>query len=384
MPSTLLINIGKIISGNIKSPIIEADAILIENGLIKELGSSSELRKKKVDHVVDVNGMTVAPGLIDSHCHPVFGDFTPKQHALNFIDASLHGGVTTMISAGEVHLPGRPRDPESAKALAYLAYQSFKNNRPSGVKVHAGALILESGLKRQDFSFLAEKGVWLVGEVGLGSASTTEAKEMVVWAKEYGMKVPMHAGGVSVGTEPMGAKDILMVNPDVVSHINGGPTAMPPQEIAEVIEKGNMALEIVTFGNPKMTKHVMEIIKEREELDRIIVGTDAPSGAGLAPVGVLRTLTELSSVFEVPAAKALALATGNTANIYGLDVGLIAREKPADLMVMDAPLGSIGQDALSAMQAGDCPTIVCVMIDGQIVVKKSRNTMPPKRQIGIN
>jgi hypothetical protein len=28
----------------------------------------------------------------------------------------LHGGVTTAISAGEVHLPGRPTDPAGVKA----------------------------------------------------------------------------------------------------------------------------------------------------------------------------------------------------------------------------------------------------------------------------
>ena len=46
------------------------------------------------------------PGLIDSHAHPVFGDFTPRQQTQNFIESGLHGGVTTVISAGEVHLPG--------------------------------------------------------------------------------------------------------------------------------------------------------------------------------------------------------------------------------------------------------------------------------------
>jgi enamidase len=382
MESLILTKIGTLISGNINDPIIRADSILIENGLIREIGSGSEL-EKGTSHAIDVGGMIVAPGLIDSHCHPVFGDFTPKQHALNFIENSLHGGVTTMISAGEVHLPGRPQDPEGAKALAYLAYKSFKNCRPAGVKVHGGALILESGLTQDDFRDLAKRGVWLVGEVGLGSASMAEAKQMVRWAQENGMKVTMHAGGVSIGTMVVGARDLLEVRPDIVSHINGGPTAMSPQEIEEVIVRGEMALEIVTFGNPKMTDFTIKQAQKHKALHRVIIGTDAPSGAGLAPLGVLRTLTHLASVDEIPPETSIAFATGNTARVFGLDVGLIAPSMPADLIVMDCPRGSIGEDALSAMAAGDCPSVALVMIEGKVLVTRSRNTMPPLRQIKI-
>jgi enamidase len=46
------------------------------------------------------------------------------------------GGVTSVISAGKVHLPGRPKDVAGTKALAILAAKSFSNARPSGVKVH--------------------------------------------------------------------------------------------------------------------------------------------------------------------------------------------------------------------------------------------------------
>jgi enamidase len=378
----VLTKIGALVSGDVNNPLIKADSVLIESGLIKEIGSGREL-EKKANQVIDTNGMTVAPGLIDSHCHPVFGDFTPKQFALNFIENSLHGGVTTIISAGEVHLPGRPRDPESAKALAYLAYKSFTNYRPAGVKVHAGALILESGLTEEDFKNLASKGVWLVGEVGLGSAGMTEAKQMVKWAQENGMKVTMHAGGVSIGAIVVGAKDLLEVGPDIVSHINGGPTAMPPQEIEEVIAQGEMAFEIVTFGNPKMTDFAIRQAQKHKALHRVIIGNDAPSGAGLAPVGVLRTLTHLASVDAIPPETAIAFATGNTARVYGLDVGLVARNMPADLIVMDCPKGSIGEDALSAMAAGDCPSVALVMIDGEVLVTQSRNTMPPLRKIEI-
>ena len=73
------------------------------------------------DTVIDARGTTVLPGLIDSHVHPVFGDFTPRQRTADFLDSALNGGVTTAISAGEVHLPGRPKDIVGLKALAIVA-----------------------------------------------------------------------------------------------------------------------------------------------------------------------------------------------------------------------------------------------------------------------
>ncbi|HIC86135.1 MAG TPA: Enamidase, partial [Desulfobacterales bacterium] len=38
-----------------------------------------------------------------------------------------------------------------------------------------------------------------------------------------------------------------------------------------------------------------------------------------------------------------------------------------------------GENALSAIEVGDIPAVSMVLVDGQIVVQKSRNTPPPKR-----
>ena len=68
--------------------------------------------------VIDAGGMTAIPGLIDSHVHVTFGDYTPRQRTVGYLESYLHGGVTTAISASEVHVPGRPSDVEGVKALA--------------------------------------------------------------------------------------------------------------------------------------------------------------------------------------------------------------------------------------------------------------------------
>ena len=71
--------------------------------------------------VIDADGAVAIPGLIDSHVHITFGDYTPRQRTVGFLESYVHGGTTTSISASEVHVPGRPKDPEGVKALAVAA-----------------------------------------------------------------------------------------------------------------------------------------------------------------------------------------------------------------------------------------------------------------------
>jgi enamidase len=383
MAKLMIKNIGTLVSGRISDPLLNADTLLIEGGLIQAFGKERDLDTKGVDQVMDIGGMTITPGLIDSHCHPVLGDFTPRQKMLDFIESSLHGGVTTAISAGEVHLPGRPKDVAGTKALAILAAKSFASARPAGVKVLGGSIILEPGLQEKDFEELAKEGVRVVGEIGLGGVKTPrDAAPMVKWAKKYGMVVMMHTGGTSIpGSTTVPADDVIAADPDIVSHINGGPTAISLTEAEKLIRKTSLVLEIVHCGNSKMIVDVMRIVKEVKAYPRIIIGNDAPSGTGVIPLGILRVINFLSSLCGVKAEEAIAMATGNTAKVYKLNRGVVEVGKEADLVIMDAPMGSVGKDALSAIEAGDIPGIAGVMIDGVMKIGVSRNTPPPNRKI---
>jgi len=383
MAKLMIKNIGTLVSGNISNPVLNADTLIIEGGLIQGVGKEKDLNTKGVDQVMDIGGMTITPGLIDSHCHPVLGDFTPRQKMLDFIESSLHGGVTTLISAGEVHLAGRPKDVAGTKALAILAAKSFASARPAGVKVLGGGLILEPGLQEKDFEELAKEGVKVVGEIGLGGVkSPKDAVPMVKWAKKYGMVVMMHTGGTSIpGSTTVPADDVIAADPDIVSHINGGPTAISIQEAEKLIRKTSLTLEIVHCGNSKMIVDVMKIVKEMNAYPRIIIGNDAPSGTGVIPLGILRVINFLASLCNVKAEEAIAMATGNTAKVYKLNRGVVESGKEADLVIMDAPMGSVGKDALSAIEAGDIPGIAGVMIDGVMKIGVSRNTPPPNGKI---
>jgi len=382
MSSVLLKNIGTIVSGDINAPILKGNAVFATQGKIVKVGNESELNVSAADTTIDCAGTTVCPGLFDSHCHVVLGDYTPRQKQTGFLESEVHGGVTTFISAGEVHLAGRPKDPAGTKALAIVAAKSFANFRPGGGKVVGGAVILEKGLTKHDFEDMAREGVRTVGEIGLGSVKNPEdAAPMVKWAKACGMAVMMHAGGTSIpGSSTVTAEMVIQTAPDIVSHINGGPTAIALDEVKRLVTDTDFALEMVHCGNPKVMVEAANLCVAHNALDRIIIGNDAPSGTGVVPLGVLRVIAHLASLSSITPEQALCMATGNTARVHKLPRGRIAEGLEADLVIMDAPMGSVGADALAAIAAGDIPAVSMVLVDGEIVVSKSRNTPPPVRK----
>jgi len=382
--SVLIKNIATIVSGDLSHPLLPGDAIRIEDGKITTIGSEADCAGE-AEQTIDAGGMTVTPGLIDSHAHPTQGDFTPRQMTLNWIESSMHCGITSMITAGEVHTPGRPRDGQGAKAMAILAAKSFRILRPGGVKVMAGAIMLEPGLKEADFAELAEAGVELVGEVGLGAVrDPEEVRPLLKWARANGMRVLCHTGGGSIpGSMVVDADMILAIDPDVACHLNGGPTGLPLDQIERVTKKSTMALELVQCGNMKRAVEATEIFLAEGVIDRVIVGNDMPSGTGVIPYGVLRTLAVMAGFTDLSPEAAICTATGVTAHIHNMDVGVIAEGKPADLVIMDAPWGSTGKDALSALKAGDTPSVACVLIDGILRTAKSRCTPPCTRKVHI-
>ena len=376
---TLITGIGQVVSGDIDRPLLDADSIVIRDGRIEAIGRGLD---EDADVVIDACGTTVIPGLIDSHAHPVFGDFTPRQRTFDFIESSLHGGVTTMISAGEVHLPGRPKDIVGLKALAIAVAHSYANVRPGGVKVHAGAPILELGMVQADFAEMAAAGVRLIGEIGLGSVKTgADAAPMVAWARSLGMTSTFHTGGPSLpGSGAIGADAVLEAAPDIAGHVNGGTTSLPERDIDRLIEsESGIALELVHCGNGRTALVALRRAAESGALDRVILGNDAPSGTGVVPLGILRLIAHLASLGGVAAETILCLATGNTARIHGLDSGILAPGRAADLCIVDAPVGSVAGTALDALATGDLPGISMILIDGVVTIGRSRNTAPAAR-----
>jgi len=374
-------NIGLLLSGDLARPILDADTVVAEGDRIVAVGKEKDLDTDSATVTVDAKGTALAPGLIDSHVHPVCGDWTPRQNQLGWIDSYLHGGVTTMISAGEVHTPGRPKDVVGLKAMAIFAQRAFHAFRPGGVKILAGAPVLEHGMMESDFAELAAAGVKILGEVGLGSVKDGKtAHQMVGWARKYGIQSTIHTGGPSIPGSSLIDKDmVLETDADVIGHVNGGHTALPDDQITALCEKSKRALEIVHNGNERAALLTLRTATELKQLDRVILGTDSPAGSGAQPLGIIRMIALLASVGGIAAESAICMATGNTAKIRGLNGGLIAAGREASFVFMDKAQHSGGKDLLDSVQKGDLPGIGMVIADGAVSIQRSRNTPPATR-----
>ena len=375
-------NVGLMLSGDIDRPILDADTVVVEDGLIAAVGREKDCDTGAAARVVDAKGTALAPGLIDSHVHPVFGDWTPRQNQLGWIESCLHGGVTTMVSAGEVHLPGRPKDVVGVKALAITAQRAFDGMRAAGVgggvKVLAGAPVLEKGMVESDFAEMAAAGVKLLGEIGLGSVKAgDEAARMVAWARRHGIQSTIHTGGPSIPGSGLIDEHVgLEADADVIGHINGGHTSLSYKAVCTLCEKSSRAMEIVHNGNERIAILTARHAIELKCPHRVILGTDAPAGSGVQPLGILRLIALISSMADIPAEICFGFATGNTARMRGLSQGLVEPGRPADFVFLDRAQHTAGRDLLESVRLGDIPGVGMVMIDGIVRCQRSRNTPP--------
>jgi len=378
-----LVNIGVVATGVLAAPRLEAESIFVEHGRIVTIGVSSKTGAGRADVVVDCLGTTVIPGLIDSHCHVVLGDYTPRQKTVDFLDSYVHGGITSVVSAGEgVHAPGRPHDAAAAKALAIAASKCFEHFHPNGMKVNAGSVVLEPGLTDADFAEMARHGVRHAKYGFGGYAQPWHGEPEVRLAQKHGLCVMSHSGGASIpGSSPISHEVLLRLLPDVCGHVNGGTTSLDEAGIDRIIAESQMALQIVQAGNLRSSLHIVKRAREAGALARVCVASDTPTGTGVMPLGVIKSVCEIASLGDLPPEVVIALATGNNARAFRLaaGTGTIAVGAPADLVVCDAPSASLAVDALTAIARGDIPGISCVVVDGQVRVGRSRNSPMAKR-----
>ena len=382
---TAIVNIGVIVTGDWRNPMTNGDTIVMDDGKIESVGTASSKAVSNCDVIIDADGSTAIPGFIDSQVHNTFGDYTPRQKTIGFLESYIHGGTTTGITASEVHVTGRPKDPEGVKALAVAAMKCFENYRPGGMRFWAGSIILEPGLVENDFKEISDKGVWLA-KAGFGAVKTPyDYAPMIGWAKKYGMITTVHTGGASIpGSSGIWADHLLKMQPDVSFHVNGGPAAMPDEDFPRLINESKIALQVCTAGNLRTLLMTADLVCKADQFDRFLIATDTPTGSGIMPLGMMYTITHLASLTDLPVEHAIAAATGNNATIYNLNSGFLKPGKDADVVLLDACVGSSKDNALDGLRNGDIVAVGAVITDAiPRFVGRSRNTPATNRKIQV-
>ncbi len=385
MVTTLITDIGLLVTGDPAAPLRHDTQLVIEDGVVAAVGEDATAP----DRVLSAGGMSVMPGLVDGHVHPTFGEWTPAQNSIGWLHNYLHGGTTSMVSAGELHLPGLPMDalsPELVTSLAVTSLHTTARVRQSGVKMTAGTVLLTSGMSEAHFDRLAAAGASQAKFIFYDWSHLDSGEPMTYldWAHERGITVKMHSGGVSrSGSSRVAGHELVSaVRPDVVAHISGGPIPMPDEEIRQTIDDLPGAIEVCSSMNYRATQVAVDRLTERSELHRLTLGTDTPGGTGVIPRGMLRNVLYLASVCGVDPVLAVAAATSSTAAAHGLRTGVLAPGWPADLLVLGPITGSRATDVLECFRLGDLPGIAAVFVDGEpVVLGRSEQTPPPRQRL---
>ena len=194
-----------------------------------------------------------------------------------------------------------------------------------------------------------------LAKAGFGAVKTAyDYVPLVADAKAAGLITTCHTGGSSIpGSGAITGDHLLKMHPHVSFHINGGPTAMPDADFERVIRESKMALQVCTAGNLRTTLLCARLAEQHGAFDRFIIATDTPTGSGIMPLGMLYTIAHLASLTDMPAERFVCAATGSNARVYGLDSGLLAPGKAADIVLLDAPDGGTQTTALAAIKHGD-------------------------------
>lgn len=388
MNDLVLKNIDKIVSGDIDAGVIRGDTVVVRNGKIAAVGTEKDVDMSGIDLVIDTDGQIVAPGFIDCHVHNTLDDYAPQRGAVGCYADALYGGTTTMLSEGEQG-PGWPRfydDPIGCKAAAIMAKRVFDKFRPGGaLKFHGGALVLVHGLTEADFKEMSAAGVWLIAEIGGGGLSDpAEVAPMLEWARKYKFFFSVHLAPPSIpGSSWVTSKEILELMPHKVAHTNGGSTAVSYDHIQRLMDESSIPLELVVNGNFVNFNKMIRHMDQKGALNRLVFGSDAPTGQASLSGAINRAIVKAAALNGIPAEKAIAMATGNAADLYKLNTGKIEVGREADIQVIDNPPGSVGTDALKAIEQGDPFGNSLVIVDGRIVAYRGKDSRPTARYCKI-
>ena len=364
MTETLLQSAANIATGDVRRPLIAGPIdIRIAEGKIAAIGAAAG---GNADTVIDATGLLAMPGLWDAHYHPYFGDHTTQFDARGSLAETVRAGTTTVVSAGTIDFPGRPRDASGERELAILAQRSWLYDRPLEITVHSGTVVAAAGLVDRDFGVLERVGVRrLVVRSPLPSAA--DARQLVAAARTHGMKVialpdrltPLVQGSPSV------ADALGIIDADIVLAVNGGDVALPDAVLNDLLTTSKAALGVSLMGSLTVARRVVAALMSRGEPERIVLGTGTPSPRAVMPWGMQRMVQLFTGTTSaISPAVAIALATGNAGRAYGLLGGRVEVGEPADLVLCRAALGSPSPDAFDAIVRGDWLEVDSVLIGG--------------------
>jgi imidazolonepropionase-like amidohydrolase len=357
--------------------------ILVREGRIAAIGATLDPAALGAGEaeVVSLGGRWLTPGLMNAHAHACLdGGPDPEQvlhgenrsqtlvRSIARLEATLRAGVTTirdvggpgdmtielagLIAAGEI--PG-PRVLACGRVITMTGGHGWWMGRqadgPDAVR-RATRKNLRAGAT--SIKVMATGGMMTTGrQAGQAQLTIEEMAAAVEEAHKREVRVAAHA------ESRVGVRNAILAGVDSVEHGHGG-----DQEIMEMMLERGTALVPTILSDRRIIEHGVAVgipafvVEQCEALHESLVAFLEPAiragvkiaagndgGAPLVPMGDMVDELELYVRHGMTPLAALASATTETAELFGLggDVGLVEEGQVADLLVVDGdPLESIG------------------------------------------
>ena len=357
--------------------------ILIENGIIRELGDNLE---SKDAQVIDCEGLVIIPGICDMHVHLRDPGQTHKEDILTGCEAAAAGGVTAVAC-----MPNTIPSADSPEVIEYI----LKKAAGAKAKVYPVGCITK-GLKGEelcDYDALKKAGCVAVSDDGRPVQSTALMAKAMVKAHYAGMKVISHCedlevidgGIINKGkiSRQLGVKGMSRISEDTVTarEVAIAQASQMPIHIAHVSTKGSLniiramantgvmctcetAPHYFTLTDEKLLSRDEDYrmnppLREEEDVmavraalaDGIIdcIVTDhaphtaeekadfekAPNGVVGLETSLAVTLTELYHKNELSLMQIVRLMCVNPRKILGIEGGSLGRGDVADIAIFD-------------------------------------------------
>jgi len=272
---------GRLIDGTGTPPLTNS-VVIIDNGVIQEVGQESEIMIPSKAHMIDTNGKTVMPGLIDLHVHfRLVGhgdyaqwekDYTTQRTRDEIFPATtraaLYAGVTSARSLGA-----------EIDSIFWLREQVRKNRIVGPRTFIAGPVLCTPS--RVHSSSMSPSDWWIVKGPEDGRAKVRElAKRGVdvikLWDDDFtvdefsAMIAETHTNNLKVAAHLLttdGIRNALksgLKERDTIHHIGAGPGMRYPDDVVKMIvaQKVHLVATIVAFDGFRQLVEDPEILDD--------------------------------------------------------------------------------------------------------------------------
>ena len=374
--------------GHLVNPATGTDAVMdirFDNGIIQEIGT--DLTPSVSEKVLDISGLVVAPGLVDTHIHFRDPGFTYKEDLHTGSLAAAKGGFTSVI-----RMANTKPVVDSVNTLKDIL------TRAKGEKIHiyqtASVSYGLNGEKMTDFDALAANGAYGFTDDGIPLMNAVFCYNAMKKAAELHMPVSLHEedksfianNGINAGKvaeklgikgSPAVAEEVMVARDCMLALRTGASVVIQHISSGNSVELVRTALKLGADIHAEATPHHFTLTEEavlehgtlakmnpplRTEEDRqaIIRGlqddtidliatdhaphsaeekakplTEAPSGITGLETSLGLGITSLVKPGYLSLMDLLAKMTCNPADLYQLPAGNIQVNAPADFVIFN-------------------------------------------------